>query len=217
MLPLGVILAGGLGARIGGGKAVVELAGKPLIQYPCEALQAALGEVVIIAKADTELPGLPGVTVWVEPQAPRHPLIGLLHALDLAEGRPVLACPVDLPFVTAEVIRRLAEADPGGAPAVVARAGGEMQPLLGCYQPQARERLRSAGFGPEVPVRRAVDADRGARARRRAADPVQHQLARRPAPGGGDARPGQAAPGSHPGRRPVARAAAKRSAFSPEG
>jgi molybdopterin-guanine dinucleotide biosynthesis protein A len=158
MPPLGVILAGGLGARIGGAKAVVELAGKPLIQYPCEALQAALGEVVVIAKADTELPGLAGVTVWVEPQAPRHPLIGLMHALDLAEGRPVLAFPVDLPFVTAAVIRRFAEADPGDAPAVVASAGGVVQPLLGCYQPQARERLRSAGFSPDVPVRRAIAA-----------------------------------------------------------
>jgi molybdenum cofactor guanylyltransferase len=158
MAPLGVILAGGLGSRIGGGKAIVELAGKPLIQYPCEALRAAVGEVVIMAKADTELPSLAGVTVWVEPQAPRHPLIGLMHALDLAEGRSVVACPVDLPFVTAEVIRRLIEADPGGAPAVVASASGDIQPLLGCYQPQARERLRSAGFGPEVPARRAISA-----------------------------------------------------------
>jgi molybdopterin-guanine dinucleotide biosynthesis protein A len=158
LLPLGVILAGGLGARIGGGKAIVELAGRPLIEYPCAALQTALGEVVIMAKADTELPNLVGATVWVEPQAPRHPLIGLMHALDLAEGRPVVACPVDLPFVTAEVIRRLVQTDPGPAPAVVAVAAGEMQPLLGCYLPRARERLRSAGFGPEVPVRRAIEA-----------------------------------------------------------
>jgi molybdopterin-guanine dinucleotide biosynthesis protein A len=98
------------------------------------------------------------VTVWVEPQAPRHPLIGLMHALDLAEGRPVLACPLDLPFVTADLVRRLAREDPGGAPAVVARAGAVVQPLLGCYQPEARERLRSSGFGPDVPARRAVAA-----------------------------------------------------------
>jgi molybdopterin-guanine dinucleotide biosynthesis protein A len=158
MAPLGVILAGGLGSRIGGGKAMVELAGKPLIQYPCEAMRAAVGEVVVMAKADTELPSLAGVTVWVEPQAPRHPLIGLMHALDLAEGRAVVACALDLPFVTAEVLRRLIESDPEGAPGVVASSAGEMQPLLGCYQPQARERLRSAGFGPEVPARRAIAA-----------------------------------------------------------
>lgn len=156
--PIGVVLAGGLGARIGGSKAIVELKGKPLIAYPCGALRRALGEVVIMAKADTELPSLEGVTVWVEPPTPRHPLIGILHAIGLAEGRPVLACPVDLPFVTSEVVRRLAEANPGQAPAVVASAEGRTQPLLGCYQPRTVELLQATGFGPDVPVRQAITA-----------------------------------------------------------
>jgi molybdopterin-guanine dinucleotide biosynthesis protein A len=85
-----------------------------------------------------------------------------MHALELAEGRPVLACPVDLPFVTAEVVRRLAEAEHGPAPAVVAAAGDIVQPLLGCYQPRARELLRSTGFRLDVPMRRAI-AEIGAR------------------------------------------------------
>jgi molybdenum cofactor guanylyltransferase len=156
--PIGVILAGGLGARIGGSKAVVQLRSRPLISYPCDALRAALGEVVVLAKSDTELPSLPGVTVWVEPQTPRHPLIGVMHALELADGRPILACPVDLPFVTPEVIRQLVDADPGSAPAVVAAAGGRTQPLFGCYQPRARELLEQTGFGPEMPARQAIAA-----------------------------------------------------------
>ena len=41
-------------------------------------MRAALGEVVIVAKADTELPSLPGVTVWIEPDEPQHPLIGII-------------------------------------------------------------------------------------------------------------------------------------------
>ena len=48
-----MILAGGLGRRIGGAKAVVQLGGRPLISYPLQALQAALGEVAIVAKPDT--------------------------------------------------------------------------------------------------------------------------------------------------------------------
>jgi molybdopterin-guanine dinucleotide biosynthesis protein A len=160
--PIGVVLAGGLGARIGGSKAIVELRGRALIAYPAEALREALGEVVILAKADTELPALKGVSVWVEPQTPRHPLVGIRHALGLAEGRPIVVCPVDLPFVTPEVVRRLLEADPGPAPAVVAAAEGRVQPLLGCYRPAALERLQSANFGPAVPVRQAI-ADIGAR------------------------------------------------------
>jgi molybdopterin-guanine dinucleotide biosynthesis protein A len=135
------VLAGGAGRRIGGSKATVELCGKPLICYPLAALAEALGEVAVIAKADTELPSLPGVTVWIEPQSPRHPLVGIVQALALADGRPVLVCASDLPFATAELIGRLATADPQGAPAVLASHRGAAQPLLGCYQPRAMELL----------------------------------------------------------------------------
>ena len=58
--PIGVILAGGQGRRIGGSKAVVQLAGQPLITYPLEAVRTALGDVAVVAKADTQLPSLPG-------------------------------------------------------------------------------------------------------------------------------------------------------------
>src|SRR5436309_6524963 len=102
--PVGVVLAGGLGRRMGGAKATVELAGRPLICYPLEALAAALDEVAVLAKADTELPSLPGATIWVEPQLQHHPLVGISQALALAGGRPVLVCAADLPFVPSELV-----------------------------------------------------------------------------------------------------------------
>lgn len=144
LLPVGVVLAGGVGRRMGGAKAMVELAGRPLICYPLEALAAALDEVAVLAKADTELPSLPGATIWVEPQLHHHPLVGISQALALAGGRAVLVCAVDLPFVTPELVRHLAIKDPGGAPAVVASRRGAIQPLLGCYRPRALELLEPA-------------------------------------------------------------------------
>jgi molybdenum cofactor guanylyltransferase len=152
---MGVILAGGLGRRIGGAKAVVQLAGQPLISYPLEAVRTALSDVAVIAKADTQLPSLPGVTVWVEPDSPRHPVVGIVQALALAEGRSVVVCACDLPFVTSELIYRLATADLGKSPAVVACCGTDVQPLLGCYAPRAIDPLRS-GLPAEAPVRELV-------------------------------------------------------------
>jgi len=148
--PVGAILAGGAGLRIGGDKATVELHGKPLICYPLEALGEVLGKVAILTKTSTRLPPISGATVWIEPERPRHPLVGITQALALAGGRPVLVCAADLPFVTPELIRRLVRADPGRAPAVVACAQGLMNPLLGCYQPRALQLL--AG-----PARTATD------------------------------------------------------------
>jgi molybdenum cofactor guanylyltransferase len=157
--PIGAILAGGAGRRIGGSKAMVHLHGRPLISYPLAVPAHVLPEVVIVAKPSTELPSLPGTTVWVEPESPTHPLLGIMHALSLAEGRPVLVCAADLPFVRPETIERLAGADPAGAPAVIASADGRTQPLLGCYQPAALERVSVPGKRPV----RDVMAEIGAR------------------------------------------------------
>jgi molybdopterin-guanine dinucleotide biosynthesis protein A len=142
--PIGAIMAGGAGLRIGGQKATVELDGKPLICYPLESVSQVLSRVAILAKAGTKLPSVSGVAVWIEPESPRHPVVGITQALALAGGRPVLVCAGDLPFVTPELIRRLVRINPGSSPAVVACAGGRMQPLLGCYQPRALERLAGA-------------------------------------------------------------------------
>jgi molybdopterin-guanine dinucleotide biosynthesis protein A len=159
--PIGVVLAGGAGRRIGGGKATVELRGRPLISYPLRALQAVLAEVVVVAKAGTELPPLPGVPVWTEPDAPRHPLAGIVHALEraappqgadgLGEARAVLVCAADLPFVDPELVELLARADAGAAAAVVPRAGGRLQPLLARYEPAALAPLAAALAAPGPP------------------------------------------------------------------
>jgi molybdopterin-guanine dinucleotide biosynthesis protein A len=154
-LPVGVVLAGGLGRRMGGAKAMVELAGRPLISYPLDALSAALDEVAVLAKADTQLPSLPGATIWVEPQVHHHPVVGISQALALVEGRPVLVCAVDLPLVTPELVRRLVAEHSAGAPAVLASWRGEIQPLLGCYRPSALELLEPA---LDRPLRELVSA-----------------------------------------------------------
>jgi molybdopterin-guanine dinucleotide biosynthesis protein A len=155
--PLGAVLAGGAGRRIGGAKATVALHGRPLIAYPLTVLARVLPEVVVVAKADTELPGLPGTAVWIEPDQPRHPLLGIVHALGLAGGRSVLVCAGDMPFVGMELIRRLA-ADRAPAPAMLAAGPAGPQPLLGVYRPQAGD-----------PLRRMLEADPGVSMRAAAA------------------------------------------------
>jgi molybdenum cofactor guanylyltransferase len=147
--PIGVVLAGGAGRRIGGAKATVALHGTPLLAYPVAALQAALPEVVVVAKPDTELPSLPGVAVWTEPAEPRHPLTGIVRALELAGGRSVLVSAGDLPFASTGLARELSAADAGGAWAVVPRAEGRLQPLFARYEPAALGPLSAELAAPE--------------------------------------------------------------------
>ena len=156
--PVGVVLAGGAGRRIGGSKALATLNRRALISYPLEAVWRALGNVTIVAKPDTALPSVLGAEVWIEPQEPRHPITGIVHAISLAGDRPVLICASDMPLVTPELIMAIARTDPGGAAAVVASFGGDIQPLLACYQPSALAPLAEAARDPGVRLRSAVAA-----------------------------------------------------------
>src|SRR4051812_41753904 len=117
------------------------LDGRPLASYPVAALEAVCERVAVVCKPDTELPDL-GVDRWEEPRKPRHPLVGIVHALERAGG-PVLVCAADMPFVTADALRTLLAAA-GGGPAVVAISEGVVQPVLGLYAPAALAVLRAA-------------------------------------------------------------------------
>jgi len=153
---VGVVLAGGEGRRMGGAKATVKLGGRPLLAYALDAVWRAVGHVAIMAKRGTPLPEVPGVTVWIEPDHPQHPLAGIVHALGLAAGRPVLVCAGDLPLVSEDLLRRVAQHEPNGGLAVVATGPGGMQPLVGCYAPAALAPLAAALEQPGVSLREAV-------------------------------------------------------------
>lgn len=157
MRPVGVVLAGGRGKRIGGDKAVVELDGRPLLLYPLAALSTVCDEVAVVAKRETALPPLGGrAVVWVEPDEPRHPLCGVVHALRLAAGRPALVVAADMPLLDAETLRRICAHPRDGAAAVVPRADGRLQPLCALYTPRALDGL--ADFDPAVRTADAVAA-----------------------------------------------------------
>jgi molybdopterin-guanine dinucleotide biosynthesis protein A len=145
------VLAGGAGRRIGGDKATVELAGRPLVLYPIAALRQVCEHVVVVAKADTSLPSLTGAAeVWIEPEEPRHPLTGVVHALRTATARKVLVLAGDMPLVPEALLRALVDAASGAG--AVARHGGIAEPLCACYTRKALPGL--AHFDPTA---RAID------------------------------------------------------------
>ena len=143
---------------MGGAKPTLALNGRMLISYPLAALSGALGTVAVVAKRDSKLPALPGVEVWTEPDEPRHPLTGIVHALRVAEGRPVMVCAVDLPLAGADLVRSLAFAERGAAPAVVACGDHRLQPTLACYAAAALDPLSAALKQPGRPLTEVVRA-----------------------------------------------------------
>jgi molybdopterin-guanine dinucleotide biosynthesis protein A len=153
---IGALLAGGSGSRLGRtSKPAAPLVGRPLASYPARALAEVCDRVAVVCKSDTELPPLPDVERWDEPDEPRHPLTGIVHALETA-GAPVLVCAADMPFVTADACRTLLQVASQGGPAVVATADGVLQPTLGLYAPSALDPLRAAP--QDAPLTATVEA-----------------------------------------------------------
>ncbi|MGN6217642.1 MAG: molybdenum cofactor guanylyltransferase [Solirubrobacterales bacterium] len=162
------MLAGGLGSRLGGGKAWVELGGRPLCSYPLAAVEAAGLDPVLCVKAGEEPPPSRGsfvrlyrtkeprngVAVLEEPDEPRHPLCGIVAALWAGEGRPVVAVACDLPFVAPALLECLAAAP---EPLVVPAVEGHPQPLLARYEASLLPALEAA-LEREEPLTRTVES-----------------------------------------------------------
>jgi molybdenum cofactor guanylyltransferase len=155
--PIACVLAGGTARRLGGKKATVPLAGRPLISYPLAALRWAGLETVVVAKAGSPLPVL-DVPVWHETGELAHPAAGIAEALRQARGRPVLAVACDMPLIAPGLLLHLAQR-PGTL--VVPRAGGRLHPLCSRYDPALLEQLEQtvAGNRPLHETIEALDPD----------------------------------------------------------
>lgn len=150
---VGAVLAGGLSTRMGSPKALVELAGRPLVSRIVATVGSAGLEPLVVAKPDSPLPKL-DCRVLAEPGEPRHPLTGLVAALSASAGRGVVAIACDMPLVPARLLTWLAQLEEEVA---VCEVDGRLEPLLGRYSPLAGDALadaRDAG----TPLREAVAA-----------------------------------------------------------
>jgi molybdopterin-guanine dinucleotide biosynthesis protein A len=152
--PLGIVLAGGRGTRLGGAKQAARLGGRPLLDYPLAAFRLAGLERAVVAKPGSELPPLEGTPLLLEPEALSHPLCGIVAALRVVPAGAVIAVPCDMPFLAPPLLEQLASAP---EPLVVLRRAGRVQPLPGRYGAALLPRLEAA-LAREEPLRRTVAA-----------------------------------------------------------
>ncbi|MBL0932531.1 MAG: molybdenum cofactor guanylyltransferase MobA [Alphaproteobacteria bacterium] len=146
----GVVLAGGLSRRMGGGdKALRLLAGKPMLGHVLDRAARQVGALVLNANGDSSRFaefGLPCVADSVPGFA--GPLAGVLAGLDWAathvpETELVASFPADAPFLPRDMVRRLYDARDGAAIAI-ASSGGRTHPVCGLWPVALRDDLRRA-------------------------------------------------------------------------
>ncbi|WP_279600594.1 molybdenum cofactor guanylyltransferase MobA [Methylobacterium sp. J-077] len=148
---LGLILAGGLGRRMGGvDKPLLELGSRTLLARVVERLgpQCPAG-LVLSANGDPErFAGFPGAVLPDPVPGRPGPLAGLLAGLDFAAAhRPavthVLSAPGDAPFLPGDLAERL-RAALGSAEIALAASGGREHYTVALWPVGLRADLRRA-------------------------------------------------------------------------
>ena len=147
---LGLVLAGGLARRMGGGdKARITISGVTILERVLACLEPQCTNLVINANgdparfADTKLP-------VVADSVPDFagPLAGILAGLDwaalhLPECEWVASVPADCPFLPNDLVARLhAARAAAGAPLSCARSGKWRHPVVGLWPLALRDDLR---------------------------------------------------------------------------
>jgi molybdopterin-guanine dinucleotide biosynthesis protein A len=123
----GVLLVGGASSRFGSPKALASFRGEALAVRAHRILAEAFETVLAVGKTDDDLP-LP-FAVHDDGSVERAAIVGLAAGLRLAGTELCVVVPTDMPLITAELLRSLAEAAEGVDAAVV-----QTGPLPGAYR-----------------------------------------------------------------------------------
>ncbi len=129
----GIILAGGMGRRMGGmDKGLLPFHGKPLVVCVLERLLPQVDEVLINANREIEAYiqfGYPVIADLIPGYA--GPLAGLQCGMTKAQYSLLLTVPCDSPFLPLDLVSRLLAAlQQTDADLAVARTGNQLQPAF---------------------------------------------------------------------------------------
>ncbi len=128
----GIILAGGASRRMGRNKALISLAGQPLVSRVVEALQPLTSEILLVTNdpAAYRFLNLPMVP---DEEPGQGPLMGLYSGLRAAPGDLALAIAVDMPFLSPDILGLLLSLA-SDVDVVIPRAFGRLHPLCAVYR-----------------------------------------------------------------------------------
>lgn len=148
--PVGLILAGGLSRRMGGGdKALRLLAGQPILAHIAARLAPQVAGLVLSANGDPARFTPFGLLVLPDETSDHPgPLAGILAGLDhaAAQGhRWLVSVPADAPFLPPDLVSRLQHAQHGSqAGMAIAASAGRSHPVVGLWPVTMRDQLRAA-------------------------------------------------------------------------
>ena len=158
---VGLVLAGGRGARMGADKALLEYGGEPQVAQALRLLAGICGQALVSVRPDqaaqADFARFPQV---VDGPGSGGPAAGLLAAWARSADVALLVLAVDLPLVEAADLSRLVAARrPERLATAFRHADGTPEPLCAIWEPAAREPIARGRHGGRSPsLRRLLEA-----------------------------------------------------------
>ncbi|MEC3907783.1 molybdenum cofactor guanylyltransferase [Tamlana sp. 2201CG12-4] len=128
----GIILAGGKSSRMGSDKGLIELHGKPFIQYSIEALKPWVTDIIIVSDSpDYDKFGYKRVTDIIKESGP---VAGICSGLEASKTNYNLVLSCDIPLINSGILEKLVSQIDNETTIIQVESNGKSMPLIAFYQ-----------------------------------------------------------------------------------
>ena len=133
-----IILAGGFSKRFGQDKALIELAGKPLVLHVLDRTPKIVEETVVVVSSENQKETFERLlshraSLVVDKHKAQSPLVGASAGFEGAQGEYSLLLPCDTPFVSSQVMRFLLDLCINKSAVIPRWPNGYIEPLQAAY------------------------------------------------------------------------------------
>jgi molybdopterin-guanine dinucleotide biosynthesis protein A len=143
-LTIAVVLAGGEGRRMGGGKPSRAFGDTSLVAHAVALARAWSPQVAVAVRSAEQAAGETDAHLILDDPAIEGPVAGLAAALAYADAEGaawLLTLPCDAPHLPGDLLARLGEALPDDGLVAMAASNGRLQPTCALWRPAALARL----------------------------------------------------------------------------
>lgn len=142
-----IIMSGGLSKRFGRNKSLIELHGKPLINYLIDKVDLIVDEIIVVVASEHQKRELSKlfsshvkgkhIKIVIDEYALRSPIIGALTGFKYALGEYSLLLPCDTPLISRKVVLLLLQLASGLDAVIPKWPNNYIEPLQAVYNTKA--------------------------------------------------------------------------------
>lgn len=137
-----IVVAGGVSKRFGQNKALVELAGKPLVSYVVDKAISVVDDVTVVVNSETQKKKIAEAVnkktrIMVDQADVQTPLAGALTGFEAVQTEYAILLACDTPFLSPKILSLLLEVSANRSAAIPRWSNGNIEPLHASYHASA--------------------------------------------------------------------------------